>query len=928
MIWTLSEPFGARDWWPCKDFNDDKADSLDMTCTVPDNLIVASNGVLVSDVDNGSTRTFHWHTSSPISTYLVSLAIHPYTVFSDSYTPQGPGSPMELKFYVFPDHFSEVQATYALTNDMIDAFAESWGEYPFLSEKYGHAEFVVGGGMEHQTMSSLGNSTEDLISHELAHQWWGNTITCDTFHHIWLNEGFAVWSEAFWKEKTAGSAAYRDIMDIGAYFGEGTIYVENPNVDVIFDVNLSYNKGSWVVHMLRGVLGDEDFFDGLAHYRDLYEGATATTEQLRDAMEDVSGKDLDQFFQQWIYGQYYPHYRCTWSPIANGVDVTIDQIQTNTGLFEMPIRLRVLSTAGTFDFVVENSAASEDYSFSVAGTIQDVLVDPDRWILRKVETIVSNPTFDHGILLVNGVDWATYGTEITSAYADSSFWNDHPITFWDTFAEPAGGYPANLPEPLGHGSVPAGVLGQYSAVIWVGNNFVGDLVDWADTPILSYLNAGGNVLLMSRLGTSFLDPALAQYLGITWTSTGITLSNCTAQVPELTNIAFLGSQSSNDTFSPTVGPNSTLLYRDTGGANRGTGVIVEPPGGGSHRYNGGRMIFLAGRPYRMDHAQLRTNVDTMLTSYFGEPYTPPPTGLIFNSFWHADAGAYPNELCPWVLADAAAPEDPVLANDLLTLSTSDVSENLYYIQTSLLEIPDTLRISARLRVVAETHIEGNPRLGVAIAFTVAPDSANILWLGSDTVFLWSAFGTMGPTAVVDTDDALHTYTIEVVDHSAITVYQDDTAILTGAILASPNFANAPEIYWGDGTGNASAVSEWEFMRHNANTIPCGSAVAVPLAEAGSVGPIVSVTPYPNPTRGPLTFAVRNAAGIPSGRLNVYDVTGRTVRSLEIDRVVGGSTRVIWDTKDSSGREVSSGFYFVRLETAGQLSATEKVTILR
>jgi hypothetical protein len=340
------------------------------------------------------------------------------------------------------------------------------------------------------------------------------------------------------------------------------------------------------------------------------------------------------------------------------------------------------------------------------------------------------------------------------------------------------------------------------------------------------------------------------------------------------------------------------------------------------------MIFIAGRPYRMDHAQLRTNVDTMLTTYFGEPYTPLPTDLDFNSLWHADAGAYPDELCPWVLTDAAEPEAPVLSNGVLTLSTSDASENLYYEQTSLLEIPDTLLISARLRVVDETHIEGNPRLGVAIAFTVAPDSANILWLGRDTAFLWSAFGAMGPPALVDTDDGFHTYTIEVVDHSAITVYQDGTPILTGSILASPNFANAPDIYWGDGTGNASAVSEWEFMRHNANTVPCGSPVGVPLAEAGSVGSIVSVTPYPNPSRGPLTFAVWNAAGIPSGRLNVYDVTGRRVRILEIDRVVGSSTRVTWDTNDDNGREVSSGIYFVRLEAVDRLSATKKVTILR
>lgn len=624
MVWTLSEPFGARDWWPCIDHNDDKANQVDIVVTVPDNLIVASNGLMLSDVDNGTTRTFHWQTQYPMATYLVSLAVHPFTRFSHSYTPQGGGAPMPVEYFVFSDHFASGQATYGLTVPMIDAFAGSFGEYPFVNEKYGHAEFLWPGGMEHQTLTSLGGFSEDLISHELAHQWWGDMITCDTFNHIWLNEGFATWCEAYWRELTAGPATYRDYMDGAAYFGAGTVYVENTtDFNSIFDGNLSYNKASWVVHMLRGVLGDQDFFDGLAHYRSLYEGSTATTENLRDAMEFVSGVDLDAFFQQWIYGEYFPSYRGSWAPAVGGVDLTIEQIQTNTGLFTMPIRVRVVSTSGTFDFTVQNAAAVENYNLTVAGTVSDVQIDPDRWILRQVESAVSNPTFDQGILLVNGIDWATYGAEVTSAYADSAFWNDHPIHFWDTFAAPPGGYPANVPTPLGHGSVPAGVLGSHSAVVWVGNNFNGDLTDWTESPVKSYLAVGGNLLLVSRQGTSFIDNELRTLLGITWTNTGVTLSNCTAQAAGLVNMTFLGSQSLCDTFSPTVGPNSTLLFRDTFNATRGTGVIVEPPGGGTVRPDGGKFAFISGRPYRMNHASLRANIDYILEHYFGEPYVSP-----------------------------------------------------------------------------------------------------------------------------------------------------------------------------------------------------------------------------------------------------------------------------------------------------------------
>jgi hypothetical protein len=625
MIWTLSEPYGAREWWPGKDHNWDKADSVDVRVTVPDNLIVASNGSLVSDVDHGTTRTFHWHCGHPIAPYLISLAIHPYSTYSDWYTPQGGGDPMEVAFYVFPENLAAVQPTYALTVPMIDAFAQAWGEYPFVDEKYGHAEFLWGGGMEHQTLTSLGGWSEDLISHELAHQWWGDMVTCDSFHHIWLNEGFATWGEAYWREATEGIGRYREYMDFAAYYGPGTIYVENPNdFNEIFDSNLSYNKGSWVVHMLRHVVGDVDFFAGLAQYRAQLGYGTATTEQFRDIMEAVSGIDLDAFFQQWIYGEYFPVYRATWAPAPGGLELTVEQIQTNTGLFTMPLDVRVVTTAGTFDFVVQNSAALETYPIAVAGEVQDVLVDPDRWILRQVETIVTNPTFDQGILLVNGVDWESYGTEITSAYADSAFWGDHEITFWDTFGEPAGGYPSSLPAPLGHGSVSGGTIGRYSTVIWVGNDYNGDLADWLETPIESYLATGGNVLLLSRRGANFIDTDLTAYLGITWTQSQITLNNCTAVAAGFQNIPFTGTQSWNDAFSQTVGPNSTLLFRDTTSSTRGTGVIVEPPGGGTHRADGGKLAFLSGRPYRMNHAALRANVQTLLDGAFGEPWVPTP----------------------------------------------------------------------------------------------------------------------------------------------------------------------------------------------------------------------------------------------------------------------------------------------------------------
>jgi hypothetical protein len=625
MIWTLSEPYGARDWWPCKDLNSDKADSVDITVTVPDNLVVASNGLVVSDVDNGATRTTHWKSNYPIATYLVSLAIYPYTQYNDWYNPLGGGDPMEVQFFIYPEHVGVVEPNYDLTVPMIGVFAQAYGEYPFVDEKYGHAEFTWGGGMEHQTLTSMGGWSEDLIAHELAHQWWGDMVTCEDFGHIWLNEGFATWSEAYWAEQYYDFATYQEYMSIASYYGPGTIFVEDPLTENIFDGNLSYNKGSWVVHMLRGVLGDVDFFDGLALYRSSHLYGSATTEQLQEAMDTVRGRDLTAFFQQWIYGDYFPIYTYDWiqGPQPGEITVTIIQEQTDTGLFTMPIRLRVNTTDGPVDITVENSLVTEDYVLTVPGTAESVVLDPDRWILRQVRTEVTDPTFDKGILLVNGVHWDSYGAEIYSAYEDSVFWGDNPITFWDCFAEPGGGYPANLPAPIGHDAVPASILGGYSTVIWVGNNYNGDLAKWAETPIQSYLEVGGNLLLMTRMSKSFLAGDLTGYLGVTWAEEAASLGNCVAVAAGLVNIPFIGTQSWNDVYQTSVDSESTLLFNDTAGFSgpRGTGVWASLAGGGSFRDTGGQFVHLAGRPYRMNHSVLQKNVEYILENYLDEPFT-------------------------------------------------------------------------------------------------------------------------------------------------------------------------------------------------------------------------------------------------------------------------------------------------------------------
>jgi hypothetical protein len=248
--------------------------------------------------------------------------------------------------------------------------------------------------MEHQTCTSISYNAygQGIISHELAHQWYGDLITCATFHHIWLNEGFATWAEAYWREQNEGPQAYLDEMLAAAYWGPGTIYVEDPDsFSDIFDYGLSYQKASWVVHMLRRALGDEDFFAGLALYRERHGYGAATTEDFQAAMEDVSGRDLEAFFQQWIYGQYYPVYRWSYSTFPAGpatsttLIVRIEQIQSNTGVFTMPVPIRVTTFDSVQDFVVENDAANAYYTLEVDGVVTGVELDPDWAILREVQ---------------------------------------------------------------------------------------------------------------------------------------------------------------------------------------------------------------------------------------------------------------------------------------------------------------------------------------------------------------------------------------------------------------------------------------------------------------------------------------------------------------------------------------------------------------
>jgi aminopeptidase N len=392
-VYTNSQPYDARDWWPSVDYPRDKADSLDMVVRINDHLIVASNGRLDStvDIDDGY-KTWHWHVGYPIATYLVSLSIYDFYEWNDVYVDENNNS-LPILFYTYtpPENPSPWYMTqnYRLLPEMMTLYAGQFGPYPFMDEKYGHAEWGENYGMEHQTLTSMGDPTERRVAHELAHMWFGDMITCNSYHDIWLNEGFATYAEALWWEHRYGISGYKEKMASFEYYGTGTIYVEDPETQSIFTWSLSYAKAAWVLHMLRGVVGDETFFEILQTYAaDLrFKHKTATTAQFQMVCEDVSGIDLDSFFQQWIYGSLYPKYQVIWSQANNELSVEINQFGT---VFDMPVDLRISSNTTIIDTVVRIDQQTMSFTHELADgeLVSSLVLDRDDWVLNTASYTV------------------------------------------------------------------------------------------------------------------------------------------------------------------------------------------------------------------------------------------------------------------------------------------------------------------------------------------------------------------------------------------------------------------------------------------------------------------------------------------------------------------------------------------------------------
>lgn len=392
VLWTLSEPYGAKGWWPCKQDLTDKIDSIDVYLTHPNAYKGISNGLRISETPVGGDLVTHWKHKYKIPAYLIAIAVTNYTEYSHHVS----NGNFDIVNYVYPETFASAQSATPVTVDIMNLFVNLFEPYPFANEKYGHAQFGWGGGMEHTTVSFMGNFSRGLIAHELAHQWFGNKITCGSWEDIWLNEGFATYLNGLVIENLDGESDFISwkqgkINSITSSPSGSVLCTDVTSVSRIFSSRLSYNKGSMLLHMLRYKLGDTDFFNALKSYLQDPNLAYdfAKTPELIQHLETTSGLSLTEFFDDWYSGEGYPSYQITSNVNGNSVAITVNQTQSHNSVsfFEMPLTFKIEGASGEEETIrVEHTSDGQVFNHTAAFPIANVIFDPKTDIVSRNNT--------------------------------------------------------------------------------------------------------------------------------------------------------------------------------------------------------------------------------------------------------------------------------------------------------------------------------------------------------------------------------------------------------------------------------------------------------------------------------------------------------------------------------------------------------------
>ena len=406
-VWTLSEPFNARQWWPTKQVLTDKADSVWVFLTTSNNNLAGSNGLLENVVNLPDNRVrFEWKSHYPIAYYLISCAVAEYQEYNLYAKPQEmAGDSLLIQNYIYdsPGCLEHYKGGIDISIDLLELFSDLYSIYPFYLEKYGHCLTGLSGGMEHQTMTTLGGFGLGLVAHEMAHMWFGDNVTCATWSDIWINEGFATYSDYLAHEIIAGEYWSKHWMDLVHPYvmsePDGSVYVPPDEIDYdnilrIFDSRLTYYKGALILHMIRYELGDDDlFFQVFQNFQNEFKDSVATADDFVHCLNQTTGKNFDLFFNQWYYGQGYPICTIDYAYANDANTLVITSTQTTsapdfTPFFDMNFPMKIYFKDGTDTTIkFEQTQPIEMKAVNINAGVDSILVDPENWVLLKVESI-------------------------------------------------------------------------------------------------------------------------------------------------------------------------------------------------------------------------------------------------------------------------------------------------------------------------------------------------------------------------------------------------------------------------------------------------------------------------------------------------------------------------------------------------------------
>lgn len=396
FVATLNEPIFASTWFPCNDTPADKA-LLTISITNDSNIVSLSNGKLESTFSEGKRRTYFWNSKYPIATYLISIYSGEYKTFSQKYF--STNDTMDIDYYVTDENLENAKIDFANHPEYLRVLSELFGEYPFINDKYGVAEILwQNGAMESQTITGVGgnfisgmNFYESMIIHEVAHHWWGNSVTPKTWKDVWLNEGFATYSEALYFEKTTGFNSLKSTMNSFKLKidsdSKQTLY--NPGINLFSST--VYNKGAWVLHMLRKEIGDSLFFAGIKTYYNKYKYSNANTTDLINLFETISHRKLDKFFNQWVYegtGLLELNTDLKEKIVSKNkveVEISLKQIQNGYKNYNFPLDIELVDSSGIKSNYTVYIKSDTTLKYILSDRIKEVYFDKDNWLLAYIK---------------------------------------------------------------------------------------------------------------------------------------------------------------------------------------------------------------------------------------------------------------------------------------------------------------------------------------------------------------------------------------------------------------------------------------------------------------------------------------------------------------------------------------------------------------